>query len=111
MCKRFRLREDQYLGGALSLAPPALLLDPFSSAFSPCFSEHRSANGRRVRRLDAVLLGRSLARNEVDLPGIARVMDTFFWSLLARAGQMKEAELSQALDPAAYPIHHALFLD
>jgi len=33
LCRRFRLPREQWLRGAVSLALPTLLLDPFSSAF------------------------------------------------------------------------------
>jgi Family of unknown function (DUF5367) len=35
LCRRFKLPRDQWLGGAVSVALPTLLLDPFSSAFFP----------------------------------------------------------------------------
>ena len=35
LCRRFQLRQEQWMGGAVSLALPTLLLDPFSSAFFP----------------------------------------------------------------------------
>jgi hypothetical protein len=35
LCKRFRLPPEQWLAGAVSIALPTLLLDPFSSAFFP----------------------------------------------------------------------------
>jgi hypothetical protein len=35
LCARFRLREEQWLPGAVSIALPTLLLDPFSCAFFP----------------------------------------------------------------------------
>jgi len=35
LCRRFQLPRDQWLAGAVSLALPTLLLDPFSSAFFP----------------------------------------------------------------------------
>jgi hypothetical protein len=35
LCKRFRLDQGQWLAGAVSIALPTLLLDPFSSAFFP----------------------------------------------------------------------------
>ena len=35
LCRRFGLPKDQWLGGAVSLVLPTLLLDPFSSAFFP----------------------------------------------------------------------------
>lgn len=33
LCRRFRLPRDQWLAGAVTIAAPTLLLDPFSSAF------------------------------------------------------------------------------
>jgi hypothetical protein len=35
LCRRFRLPREEWLGGALAVALPTLLLDPFSSAFFP----------------------------------------------------------------------------
>jgi hypothetical protein len=35
LCRRFQLPREQWLAGAVSVALPTLLLDPFSSAFFP----------------------------------------------------------------------------
>jgi hypothetical protein len=35
LCRRFQLPREEWLGGALSVALPTLLLDPFSSALFP----------------------------------------------------------------------------
>ena len=35
LCSRFRLRQEQWLAGAVAVLLPTLLLDPFSSAFFP----------------------------------------------------------------------------
>jgi len=51
------------------------------------------------------------ARITVDVPALARVMDGFFWSLLARAAKMRKAELNQWIDAATHLIYHALFTD
>jgi AcrR family transcriptional regulator len=51
------------------------------------------------------------ARGNVDIPALARVMDSFFWNLLARAVRMPEAELDQWIDAATHLIYHALFTD
>ena len=51
------------------------------------------------------------ARPGVDVPVLARTMDSFFWNLLAQAAQMHEVELNQWLDGATHLIYHALFLD
>jgi AcrR family transcriptional regulator len=51
------------------------------------------------------------ARSGVDVPGLARVMDSFFWSLLAQAVQMPEVELNRWIDLATHLIYHAMFAD
>ena len=51
------------------------------------------------------------ARRGVDIPGLARVMDSFFWSLLAQALRMPKAELSRQIDSATHLIYHAIFID
>jgi AcrR family transcriptional regulator len=51
------------------------------------------------------------ARSGVDVPALARVMDTFFWSLLAQAVRMPAVELNQWIDSATHLIYHALFFD
>ncbi len=51
------------------------------------------------------------ARPGVDVSGLARVMDSFFWSLLARAVRMPTAELNQWIDSATHLIYHAMFVD
>jgi len=35
LCRRFQATPEQWLAGAVSIALPTLLLDPFSSAFFP----------------------------------------------------------------------------
>jgi AcrR family transcriptional regulator len=51
------------------------------------------------------------ARTNVDTPGLAQAMDTFFWSLLAQAAQLSQAELNRSIDAATHLIFHALFTD
>jgi AcrR family transcriptional regulator len=51
------------------------------------------------------------ARQGVDVPGLARAMDTFFWTLLAQAVRMPDVELQQWIDSATHLIYHALFTD
>jgi AcrR family transcriptional regulator len=51
------------------------------------------------------------ARPGVDVPGLARVMDSFFWSLLARAVSMPPVELDHWIDSATHVIYHAMFVD
>ena len=51
------------------------------------------------------------ARRGVDIPGLARAMDTFFWSLLAQAVRMPKAELDRWVDSSTHLIYHAMFMD
>lgn len=51
------------------------------------------------------------ARPGVDISGLARVMDSFFWSLLAQAGRIPKAELKRWIDSATHLIYHAMFTD
>jgi len=51
------------------------------------------------------------ARVDVDVSGLARVMDSFFWSLLAQAVRMPEVELNQWIESATHLIYHAMFAD
>ena len=51
------------------------------------------------------------ARPGVNVPGLARVMDSFFWSLLAQAVRMPEVELNEWIDSATHLIYHAMFTD
>src|SRR5271155_4508498 len=65
----------------------------------------------RVLRVFQFLQSRPGAREKVDVLGLARAMDTFFWSLLAQAGQLRRAELDQWIDSATHLIYHAMFTD
>jgi AcrR family transcriptional regulator len=51
------------------------------------------------------------ARPGADLEQLARVMDTFFWALLAEALRAPRTELDDWLDAATHLVFHALFLD
>jgi AcrR family transcriptional regulator len=51
------------------------------------------------------------ARRGVDVPGLARAMDSFFWSLLAQAVRLPQRELNQWIDSATQLIYHAMFTD
>jgi AcrR family transcriptional regulator len=50
-------------------------------------------------------------RPGVNLRALARSMDAFFWSLLARAVHMPRPELNQWIDSATHLIYHGLFTD
>jgi AcrR family transcriptional regulator len=51
------------------------------------------------------------ARTGVDIPALARAMDSFFWNLLAQAGRLPRGELNQWIDSATHLIYHAMFTD
>jgi len=65
----------------------------------------------RVLRVFELLQRAPNARRDVDLAGLAQVMDSFFWSLLAQAVQMKKPELQRWIDTSAHLIFHALIAD
>jgi AcrR family transcriptional regulator len=71
---------------------------------------HKWTTGR-VMRVFQFLQSLPGARQEVNIPGLARAMDTFFWSLLAQAGQLRTAELDQWIDSATHLIYHAMIMD
>lgn len=51
------------------------------------------------------------ARPGVDIPALARAMDSFFWNLLAQAVRLPKVELDQWIDAATHLIYHAIFTD
>jgi AcrR family transcriptional regulator len=51
------------------------------------------------------------ARRGIDRAALARVIDGFFWSLLAQALRMPRMELNNWIDSATHMIYHALFAD
>jgi AcrR family transcriptional regulator len=51
------------------------------------------------------------ARRDVDIPGLARAMDSFFWSLLGQAGRLRKVELNEQIDAATHLMYHAMFTD
>src|SRR5262249_9463099 len=51
------------------------------------------------------------ARRGVDIAGLARTMDSFFWSLLAQTVRMTQVELESSIQSSSHLIYHALFED
>lgn len=51
------------------------------------------------------------SRPNVDVAGLARAMDTYFWGLLGQATRMPRPELTNHIDAASHLIYHALFAD
>jgi AcrR family transcriptional regulator len=50
-------------------------------------------------------------RTGIDIPGLAGVLDSFFWGLLAQARLMSAAELDRWIDASTHLIYHAMFTD
>lgn len=51
------------------------------------------------------------ARPGVDIAALARVMDIFFWTMLAHAVRLREVELKEWIESATHLIYHAMFTD
>ena len=100
-------RDLQYLG-AYRAWQEALLSDPDLARKQTAIHAWTTA---RVTALFQSLRQQPGARPKVDVAGLARVMDAFFWSLLAQATRMTTVELNQWLDTSVHLIYHALFLD
>ena len=71
----------------------------------------RAWTTRRIAALFTALQQLPAARPDVDIAGLAQVMDEFFWSLLAQAVRMPRIEVGRWIDSATHLIYHALFLD
>lgn len=65
----------------------------------------------RIEALFGLLRKLPGARGNADVPALARVMDTYFWSLLAQSSMMSKPELTSHIDAATHLIYHALFVD
>ena len=65
----------------------------------------------RVQAAFSLMQGMPAARHGVDVPGLARVMDSFFWNVLGQACCFPESELNRWIDAATHLVYHALFAD
>lgn len=65
----------------------------------------------RVMTVFGLLARMPGARRQVDIAGLARVMDTMFWSLLSDASRLSDAELGRRIDALTHLIYHAIFAD
>ena len=65
----------------------------------------------RVRAVLEILEQLPGARRGVDIDGLAEVLDSFFWSLLAQAVRLRKAELDRWIDSATHLMYHAMFTD
>lgn len=100
-------RDLQYLG-ACRAWEEAVLSDPGLAAKQ---QEIRAWTTQRVTALFTLLQKLPGARPKVDVPALARVVDGFFWGLLAQAVRMRQVEISDWLDSATHLIYHGLFTD
>jgi AcrR family transcriptional regulator len=100
-------RDLRYLG-AYRAWQEAVLSDPDLSRKQQEIHAWTTARVKGVFRVLQQLPG---ARPGVDITGLASVMDSFFWSLLAQASRMSKAELNRAIDSSTHLIYHALFTD
>jgi AcrR family transcriptional regulator len=100
-------RDLRYLG-AYRAWQEAVLSDPALAR------KQRDIHGWTTTRIAAVftLLQRLPgARTGVDIPGLARAMDSFFWSLLGQALRLPGGELNRWIDSATHLMYHAMFTD
>jgi len=100
--------HDLYYLGAYRAWQEAVLSDPDLAHKQEEINAWTTARVTAVFQLLQQLPG---ARPGADIPALARVMDSFFWSLLAQALRMSQVELNQWIDSATHLIYHALFTD
>ncbi|MGO9126791.1 MAG: TetR/AcrR family transcriptional regulator [Terriglobales bacterium] len=100
-------RDLHYLG-ACRAWEEAVLSDPDLARKQ---KKIRAWTTQRVTTLFALLQKLPGARSGVDVPTLARVMDGFFWGLLAQAVRMPKVELNDWIDSANHLIYHGLFFD
>ncbi len=100
-------RDFQYLG-AYRAWQEAMLTDPTLARKNQEIHAWTTARVTAVFKMMHQMPG---SRADVDIAGLARAMDTFFWSLLAQALHMKKPELDRWIDASTHLIHHALFKD
>jgi AcrR family transcriptional regulator len=97
----------RYLG-AYRAWQEALLSDP---ALDQKQKEIHLWTTARVARVFEFLQELPGARKGADVQALAKAMDSFLWSLLARAGQMSKSELEQWIDSATHLMYHAAIKD
>ena len=100
-------RDLEYLG-ACRAWEEAVLSDP---GLARQQKKIRAWTTERVTSLFMLLQQLPGTRPGVDVPALARVMDSFFWSLLAQSVRMPRVELNDWIDSATHLIYHALFAD
>ena len=107
MLSRAFSHDLRYLG-AYRAWEEAVLSDP---DLKQKHKEIHAWTARRATALFQFLQQRPYARPGVDIAGLARVMDTFFWSLLSQAARLPQGHLDRQIDSATHLIYHAMFTD
>lgn len=77
-------------------------------------ARHRLIHAWTTRRVATALKALQRvpgARGDLDLTGLARVMDHLFWSFLARARDMNPGEVSRWIDATTRMVYHTMFRD
>ena len=100
-------RDLQYLGAYRAWSEASLA----DAELGQKQREIQEWTSSRARALFEHLQRMPGARPGVDISTLARVMDKFFWSLLAQALQMPAKELDRWIDSSTHLIYHALFTD
>jgi AcrR family transcriptional regulator len=100
-------RDLRYLG-AYRAWQEAVLADADLSEKQQAIHTWTTARVLAVLRYLQQLPG---ARPDVDLPGLATVLDSFFWNLLGQASRMSDADLRRSIASVTHLMHHALFRD
>lgn len=62
----------------------------------------------RVARFLTALARLPGARKDLKIPALAKVLDSFFWNLLAQAIHLKRRELNDWVDASARLVYHAM---
>lgn len=65
----------------------------------------------RILQVFQLLQNHPNARQDVDLPAFARMMDRHFWSILARGASLSSRDLNREIRIAADVIYHYIFAD
>jgi hypothetical protein len=99
---------DLHYLGAYRAWQEAVLSD---SRLAASQSELHAWTTKRLLALFHLLQQLPGARSRLDIAALARVMDGFFWNLLAQALLLSKPELNQWIDAATHLIYHALFSD
>ena len=100
-------RDLRYLG-AYRAWQEAVLSDPGLARKQQQIHAWTTA---RVRAVIEALQQLPGARPDVDVPGLAVALDSFFWNLLAQAVHLRKPELERWIDAATHLMYHALFTD